>query len=319
MLLNRLRKNQRHLGKWARQNNIECYRLYDADIPEFAFAIDCYGDQVHMQEYKAPDTIAQDKVVLRRAQAIAAVEECLQIPAQQIVLKTRQRQRGKNQYQGQQQAGKEFVVSEGKAKFWVNLHDYLDTGLFLDHRPARSTIIANAKGKRFLNLFCYTATASVQAILAGAASSVSIDLSNTYLDWARKNYQLNGIGGSKHRLKRRDCIDYLKNTAAKESTSKQDQFDLIFLDPPTFSNSKSSNHVLDIQRDHAELIKGAMALLHPKGLLLFSTNRRRFSLDQNLGNQYQIKDHSKASIDKDFVRNQQIHQLWLIQHQSLSN
>ena len=206
MLANRLRKNRRSIGKWARQQNLQCYRLYDADLPEYAFAIDCYNRFVHMQEYQPPASIDEAKVSLRRAQARAAVQQALDISPDRIVMKTRQRQRGKQQYQAlseyRDKHRQDFVVREGEARFLVNLHDYLDTGLFLDHRPMRRFIYENARNKRFLNLFCYTATASVHAALGGAASSLSIDLSNTYLDWARKNYSLNGIGGKQHRHKR---------------------------------------------------------------------------------------------------------------------
>lgn len=318
MLLNRLRKNQRSIGKWARQLGHDCFRLYDADIPEFAFAIDLYGSsdglQVHLQEYQAPKSIPEEKVALRRNQAIAAVEKCLQLPSDAVILKTRQRQRGKDQYTVQQRSNHYFVVSEGKAKFWVNLRDYLDTGLFLDHRPMRNFLFQQAKGKRVLNLFCYTASASVQAALGGAESTTSIDLSNTYLDWARRNFSLNGIGGKQHRLQQKDCMAYLENAASPYKKSDGGQFDLIFLDPPTFSNSKKTPNVLDIQRDHSKLIHQAMALLSRDGLLLFSTNKRKFRLDADLSQRFQCYDYSRNSIDRDFQRNSHIHQVWKISH-----
>jgi 23S rRNA (guanine2069-N7)-methyltransferase / 23S rRNA (guanine2445-N2)-methyltransferase len=306
MLINRLRKNQRVLGKWARQQNIECFRLYDRDLPEYAFAIDCYGEFVQMAEYQAPSSIAEDKVVARREQAISAVQEVLGIARENIVLKSRERQRGKQQYEIQDQSKSFFVVNEGPARLWINLHDYLDTGLFLDHRPIRQFIRENAAGKRFLNLFCYTASASVQAALGGASSTLSIDLSNTYLDWARRNFLLNKIGGKSHRLKKADCIDYL--------SSKYEKFDLIFLDPPTFSNSKSSSNVLDIQRDHGSLIRGAMNKLERDGLLIFSTNKLNFKLDDELFDSYKIRDYTSSSLGKDFQRQKKIHQSWLIGH-----
>jgi 23S rRNA (guanine2445-N2)-methyltransferase / 23S rRNA (guanine2069-N7)-methyltransferase len=310
MLVNRLRKNQRSIGKWARQQNLQCYRLYDADLPEYAFAIDCYGRFVHMQEYQPPASIDEAKVSLRREQARAAVQQALNISSDLIVMKTRQRQRGKQQYQAlneyRDKHRQDFVVLEGEARFLVNLHDYLDTGLFLDHRPMRRFIYENARNKRFLNLFCYTATASVHAALGGAASSLSIDLSNTYLDWARKNYGLNGIGGKQHRLKREDCMAYLESGATL--------FDLIFLDPPTFSNSKSTDNILDIQRDHVSLIKNAMKKLDKNGLLIFSANKRNFKLDDVVSASYELKDYTRASLDKDFQRSRKIHQTWLLRH-----
>lgn len=304
MLVNRLRKNQRVIGKWARQQGIECFRLYDRDLPEYAFAIDCYGKYVQMAEYQAPASIDEVKVAARREQAIAAVQDVLEIARDNIVIKSRERQRGKQQYETQDQSQSFFQVSEGPARFWINLKDYLDTGLFLDHRPIRQFIRENAAGKRFLNLFCYTASASVQAALGGASSTLSIDLSNTYLDWARRNFLLNKIGGKQHRLKKADCIEYL--------SSKYEKFDLIFLDPPTFSNSKSTSNVLDIQRDHASLIENAMHKLERDGLLIFSTNKLNFKLDRDALNRYTLRDYTAASLGKDFQRQKKIHQTWLI-------
>ena len=306
MLINRLRKNQRLLGKWARQQNIECFRVYDRDLPEYAFAIDCYGEYVQMAEYQAPSEIDEEKVSARREQAIAAVQEVLGIARENIVLKSRERQRGAQQYEAQNQSKSFFVVKEGPAQLWINLKDYLDTGLFLDHRPIRQFIRENAKGKRFLNLFCYTGSASVQAALGGATSTLSIDLSNTYLDWARRNFLLNKIGGKNHRLKKADCIDYLN--------SKYEKFDLIFLDPPTFSNSKSSSNVLDIQKDHGTLIRNAMNKLEREGLLIFSTNKLNFKLDSESLKKFEIRDYTKSSLGKDFQRQKKIHQTWLISH-----
>lgn len=306
MLVNRLRKNQRVLGKWARQQNIECFRLYDRDLPEYAFAIDCYGEFVQMAEYQAPSEIEEAKVSARREQAIAAVQEVLAIPRESIVLKSRERQRGSQQYEVQDQSKSFFVVNEGPARFWINLKDYLDTGLFLDHRPIRQFIRENAAGKSFLNLFCYTGSASVQAALGGATSTLSIDLSNTYLDWARRNFLLNKIGGKTHRLKKADCIDYL--------SSKYEKFDLIFLDPPTFSNSKSSSNVLDIQKDHSSLICNAMNKLEKDGVLIFSTNKLNFKLDSESLKRFEIRDYTRSSLGKDFQRQKKIHQTWLLSH-----
>lgn len=306
MLANRLQKNLRSIGKWASQQGIECYRLYDADMPEFAFAIDLYGQHIHLQEYQAPATVSEDKVLLHREQAIAAVNHVLKPAIGRLHLKTRQRQRGADQYQAQEKDAREYKVTEGKARLLVNLDKYLDTGLFLDHRPVRRYIHQHAAGKRFLNLFCYTATATVQAALGGAASSLSVDLSNTYLDWARRNFRLNEIDTHRHRLIRKDCIHYLRHS--------DDRFDLILLDPPTFSNSKSTDNVLDIQRDHPELISNAMRLLEPAGVLIFSCNHRRFRLDPGLSTRFRLEDFQRASIDRDFERNPKIHQAWLIRH-----
>lgn len=313
ILINRLRKNLRIVGKWARQQQIQCYRLYDNDLPEYAFAIDVYQDEmeglkVSMAEYQAPSHIPAEKVQQRQAQALAAVAEVLQIPREHIYLRTRQRQRGTSQYEAQESSREFFIVTEGKARLWVNLRDYLDTGLFLDHRPIRRFIFENSRDKRFLNLFCYTSSATVQAALGGARSTLSVDMSNTYLDWSRKNFGLNAMGGSQHKLKRADCIEYLKTNSA--------MFDLIFLDPPTFSNSKRTDNVLDIQRDHVDLVQHAMAKLEQSGLLIFSTNMRNFTLDAQLSEQFDITDFTRQSFDKDFERgqNKKIHQTWLIRH-----
>lgn len=310
MFANRLRKNLKTLGKWARQQGNECYRLYDADMPEYAFAIDCYGDHIHMQEYKAPASVSEEDAALRRRQAYQALcvvmEQELHIPARQIVLKVRERQRGNEQYKPLQKEGEDFVVSEGPAQFIVNLERYLDTGLFLDHRPIRHWIREHAAGCRFLNLFCYTASATVHAALGEAHSSTSVDMSRTYLSWAARNFELNGIDPRAHELVQMDCLKYLAQCS--------EQFDLIFLDPPTFSNSKSTENVLDVQRDHALLIEQCMALLPPDGLLIFSNNNRRFKLDEALQQKYRIEDCSDASIDRDFARNQKIHRTWFIRH-----
>lgn len=309
MFANRLRKNLKNIGRWARQRGIECYRLYDADMPEYAFAIDCYGDRIHMQEYRAPASVSEEQAAQRRRQAWEALRLVMQetgIDPANVVLKVRERQRGKDQYRPQSEQGEDFVVSEGDARFIVNLERYLDTGLFLDHRPIRLWLQANADDCRFLNLFCYTASASVHAALGGARSSTSVDLSRTYLNWAARNFELNGIDQRRHQLVQSDCLAFLQGC--------RERFDLIFLDPPTFSNSKSTDNVLDIQRDHQELIDLCMARLEENGLLIFSNNNRRFRLDAEVEQKYRVEDCSAASIDKDFARNSKIHRTWFIRH-----
>jgi len=306
MFANRLRKNIKTLGKWAQQQGLECYRLYDADMPEYAFAIDLYGNHVHMQEYKAPASVSDEDAALRRRQAYQAVTQVLQLPPNQISLKVRERQRGAEQYRPVPVQGEDFVVQEGPAKYLVNLERYLDTGLFLDHRPIRKYIHEHAKNTHFLNLFCYTASVTVQAALGGARRSISVDMSKTYLSWAERNFELNGISTTRHELVQMDCLRFLKQC--------QQKFDLIFLDPPTFSNSKSTDNVLDIQRDHKQLIDLCMQSLSAQGLLIFSTNHRRFKLDESLTETYQLEDQSAQSIDKDFARNTRIHRVWFIRH-----
>ena len=237
MVLNRLKKNRRKLESWYKKSDVSCYRLYDADIPEYAVAIDVYDHSIYVQEYVAPSTISEKVARERFGEIKQAVKEFSANFTGKIYYKERRRQKGDSQYEKLSEGSSDtFTVSEGKAIFEINLSDYLDTGLFLDHRPVRSMIGEMVKGKRFLNLFCYTAAASVQAALAGAASSLSIDMSNTYLDWAQRNYDLNSLRSSKHKLLRADCMKWLE--------SEQEQYDIIFLDPPTFSNSKKMDSVL---------------------------------------------------------------------------
>ena len=312
MLANRLRKNAKRLAPWLRREEIRCYRLYDADLPEYAVAIDRYGDAVHVQEYEAPVSVPPATARRRMDEVLAAVGRAVQPDARLVFTKVRQRQRGSRQYQplaAEAGAGR-FVVAEGSAALEVELAAYLDTGLFLDHRPVRRMIAQMAAGKRFLNLFCYTATATVQAALGGAAESLSIDLSNTYLDWARRNFALNGLDIRHHRVLRGDCLEWL----AGERQGAD--FDLILLDPPTFSNSKRMTETLDIQRDHAALIASCMARLAAAGTLVFSTNFRRFRLAAEVAERYRVEDVSKRTLDPDFRRDARIHRCWLISHRS---
>src|SRR5690606_10681700 len=202
-----------------------------------------------------------------------------------------------------------FVVTEGPATFEVNLEDYLDTGLFLDHRPVREMIRGMAKGKRFLNLFCYTAAATVHAALGGARESLSVDMSNTYLEWAKRNFELNGLDLASHVLLRADCLEWL--------AKREGRFDLIFLDPPTFSNSKKMADVLDIQRDHAAMIRDAMAILEPGGTLVFSNNFRRFKMDEAITEDFAVENITASTIPPDFERNARIHNCWLVRHKSV--
>ena len=262
-----------------------------------------------VQEYLAPAEIEQTKAKHRFNELCTGVQLAFDCTPDQIIRKTRQRQKGSAQYQRAEELGtNEMLVREGPVKAWVNFEDYLDTGLFLDHRPIRRWIAQNAKGKRFLNLFCYTAVPSLHAIRGGASESLSLDMSNTYLDWARRNYKLNNADVWKHTLKRADCIEWLNQEA-----EGQEKFDLILLDPPTFSNSKKMEGTLDIQRDQVKLIKGAMRRLAEGGTLIFSNNLRRFKLESEISNQYSVQDFQKESIDPDFQRNARIHQCFLIQ------
>ncbi|MEE4637973.1 MAG: bifunctional 23S rRNA (guanine(2069)-N(7))-methyltransferase RlmK/23S rRNA (guanine(2445)-N(2))-methyltransferase RlmL [Wenzhouxiangella sp.] len=307
-LVNRITKNQRQLARWLRREGVSCYRVYDADIPEYALAVDVYetteGRWLHVQEYAPPASIDPARAQARLRQALSVLPEVLEIEPQRLVFKVRERQRGERQYTRQGEREEFLEVREGPCRLLINLTDYLDTGLFLDHRPVRGWIGAHARGKDFLNLFCYTGAASVHAGLGGAASTTSVDLSATYLDWTRRNLHLNQLNSPVHHLVRADCTRWLKDC--------RQRFDLIFLDPPSFSNSKRMDDSLDIQRDHVELISDAMKLLKPEGTLIFSTNLRRFRLDQELGTSFTIEDRTSWSVPKDFQRNQRIHQCWLI-------
>ncbi len=308
MLANRLRKNLRHRHRWARRRDIACYRVYDADLPEYAVAIDRYGDWVHVAEYQAPRSVDPAAARRRLQEVILAIPAVLGTPAERIVVKQRRRQRGTEQYRKNAEVGRLLEVREGRARLLVNLHDYLDTGLFLDHRAVRLKIAELASGKRFLNLFCYTGGATVHAGLGGARSSVSVDLSPTYLRWARRNFALNDLDEDRHRPVRADCLAWLRETG--------ERFDLILLDPPTFSNSKRAAGVLDLQRDHRTLIGAAMAHLSPDGLLIFSTNRRQFRLDPDLAATAFIEDVTDWSLDEDFDRARPCHRCWFLRHRT---
>lgn len=307
MLVNRLRKNQRRLQPWLRDSGTTCYRLYDADMPEYAVAIDVYEGFPHVAEYAPPKTVDPAMAQRRFEEALSAVREVLGVRHDQAIpAKRRERQKGREQYQRLDQQGERVPVQEGGARLLVNLHDYLDTGLFLDHRPLRLRIAAEASGKHFLNLFCYTGTATVHAAVGGAATSTSVDLSNTYLQWFRENLALNGLSERQHRAERADCLEWLARC--------ERQFDLILLDPPSFSNSKSMADSFDVQRDHVRLIDLAMSVLAPNGTLYFSNNRRGFGLDEVLAQRYRIDDISKQSLPPDFSRRPEIHRCWRLEH-----
>jgi len=307
MFANRLKKNIKHLAKWARKNKVSCYRIYDADLPDYALAIDLYDDQVHVQEYAPPKQIDPQKAVERLKEAMHIIPDVLEVPANSVSLKVRQKQRGSSQYEAQAAQNKRFEVEENGLKFWVNLRDYLDTGLFLDHRDTRLMLMNMARGKDFLNLFSYTGSVTVYAAAGGASSTTSVDMSNTYLGWARDNLELNELDGEQHRFIRANCLEWLQ--AAQQEAER---FDLIFLDPPTFSNSSRMEGVFDVQRDHVSLIQMAANLLKPGGQLIFSTNRRDFKMALDLMEGLSLKDISAQTIPKDFERNKKIHQCWLV-------
>lgn len=309
MVANRLRKNLRKFKPWRQREGIDCFRAYDADLPEYAAAIDVYGEDadaprtfVHVQEYQAPATVPEADARRRLGEIVRAATEAFAIPREQVAIKTRQRGKGGSKYGAMAQRGEFFIVREGAARLRVNLFDYLDTGLFLDHRPLRTRIAAMARGRRFLNLFAYTGVASVHAALGGAASTTSVDLSATYLQWAADNLALNGCSGSAHRLVQADAMAWLE--------SERGSYDLIFCDPPTFSNSARADD-FDVQREHVRLLRAALARLAHGGVLFFSNNFRRFKLDEAaLSELAVIHDISGDTIPPDFERNPRIHRCW---------
>ncbi len=306
--INRLGKNIKHQLKWAKRQQLEAWRIYDKDIPQFPFAVDVYGEHIHLQEYDTGWLMHPEEYRQWLADVCEAVQFVTGFPTQNIHLKQRARQKGTAQYEKTGTSGEDFIVCEHGRRFWVNLDKYLDTGLFLDHRNTRKKVGDTAAGKRFLNLFSYTGSFTVYAATGGAISSETVDLSNTYLDWAKRNFELNGMDLAAHRIVRADVFQYLD-----EAAQQGKQFDLMVLDPPSFSNSKKMLDILDIQRDQAKLVDGAMRLLAPQGTLYFSNNLRSFTLDDALAERYRIKDISRFSVPEDF-RNRKIHQCWEIGH-----
>ncbi|HUR41073.1 MAG TPA: bifunctional 23S rRNA (guanine(2069)-N(7))-methyltransferase RlmK/23S rRNA (guanine(2445)-N(2))-methyltransferase RlmL [Verrucomicrobiae bacterium] len=308
---NRLQKNLKHLAKWRKREGVTCYRLYDADLPDYAVAVDIYESDarhVHVQEYQAPKTVDPVKAEKRLRDALVHIQRLLEVPAANLHFKVRRSQKPGAQYGRQDETGRFHEVDEHGCKLGVNLDDYLDTGLFLDHRAIRRRIQQEAAGKRFLNLFCYTASATAHAARGGASQTLSIDMSNTYLDWARRNLQLNGVRTQMfdhppshwpaHALLRADCVKWLELASSRAAP----QFDLILCDPPTFSHSKKMEGVLDVQRDHPQLIRQCAALLAPGGVLYFSTNRRSFKLDAAALDGLHADDITAQTLDEDFRR-----------------
>lgn len=306
MFANRLRKNRRHLASWVKRNGIECYRVYDADMPEYAVAVDIYADWVHIAEYAAPAGVDPESARIRLDDVLQAVPGALDVAPSRIVLKQRQRQRGAAQYTRQASSDHLLTVKEGQASLLVNLQDYLDTGLFLDHRPLRRRLAEEVRGRDFLNLFCYTGSATVHAALGGARSTTSVDLSNTYLDWLRKNLARNGLAETRHQLIRDDVRAWLERGG--------DDYDVILLDPPSFSNSKRLDDVFDLQRDHPDLIRASMRRLRPDGVMYFSNNKRRFQMDPAMADEFCCQDVTAQTLDPDFRRGKKPHVCFRFSH-----
>ncbi|MGH8078698.1 MAG: bifunctional 23S rRNA (guanine(2069)-N(7))-methyltransferase RlmK/23S rRNA (guanine(2445)-N(2))-methyltransferase RlmL, partial [Lysobacter sp.] len=311
MVANRLRKNLRKLKSWREREGISCFRAYDADLPEYSAAIDVYTTDeatprtfLHVQEYAAPKDIPEADQRRRLNELLAAARDVFAVPREQIALKTRAKGKGGSKY-GQFDTRSEFVVvREGDVRLRVNLFDYLDTGVFLDHRPLRLRIAEEAEDTRFLNLFGYTGAATVHAAVGRARQTTTVDLSATYLQWCADNLRENDLGGARHRLVQADALGWLE--------SDINEYDLIFCDPPTFSNSKRAED-FDVQGEHVRLLRAAVARLSRDGVLYFSNNFRRFRLDDAAVADFaECTEISAATIPPDFERDARIHRCWRV-------
>lgn len=294
MVANRIKKNMSKLKKWINKEDINAYRVYDADIPEYAVAIDVYNNHINIQEYKAPNTIPEKKTKKRLDDAVLGAQVALNIKNDKVHIKTRQKQSSNNQYEKRIVDSEILIVHEEDRKYIVNLEKYLDTGLFIDHRWIRSYVQQNAQGKSFLNLFSYTGSVTVAAALGGASKTVSVDSSKTYLAWSKDNFKLNKMDIYNHKLIRSDVLEYI--------SSCNNKFDLIFIDPPTYSNSHSRETDWDVQRDHKQLLLACKRLLNQGGEILFSNNYRKFELDEDLSNYFEVTDLTHKSISPDFQK-----------------
>lgn len=303
---NRLQKNLRHFDKWARRRGIHCYRVYDRDLPDFPLAIDRYQDHVHVQEYRTRWEANTWEYLAWKKAALETIREVLSLDDAHLHYKQRARQKGKQQYEKTGEIGQDFVVEENGLKFWVNLDAYLDTGLFLDHRNTRQMVRERAQGKRFLNLFAYTGSFSVYAAAGGASASITVDMSRTYQEWTQRNLQLNGFSLDDHQLVQMDVFQYLE-----EAVAAKKRFGLIVMDPPSFSNSKRMQDILDVQRDHPLLINQCLELLTPGGELFFSNNLRSFRLQEDEIHPCEIREITGQTLPEDF-RKSRSHRCWLI-------
>lgn len=309
---NRVSKSARHWNKWARRRGIGCYRLYDRDLPAFPLVLDWYSGQVHLQEFATGWVQTEEEhgqwleaVCATTAHALAIDPDCIHAK-----LRRRQQHRAAGGQYDREGGGEAFQVEEGGLRFLVNLDAYLDSGLFLDHRLTRTRIRELAVDRRFLNLFGYTGSFSVYAAAGGARSSLTVDLSNTYVQWAKDNLKVNGFGPPEHQVLRADVFVWLREAEAAGM-----RFDLAVLDPPSFSHSKKMAGVLDVQRDHVWLIRQTLRLLSPGGLLLFSTNLRDFVLDAGIATHKGCREITDETVPEDFARHRP-HRAWLIETRS---
>lgn len=314
MLANRLRRTYRHLRKWARRTDVTCFRLYEKDIPDQPLIVDWYDGRalVYAMHRKKDETPQAREAWLEEVEA--EVREGLDVTDETLFFKERRRQKGPDQYRKEAEERQEFVVGEQGHRFWVNLSDYHDTGLFLDHRNTRKIVEGEAAGKRpdgrpcgrFLNLFAYTGSFTVYAACGGAAHTTSVDISNTYLQWARRNFELNGLDPRTNDLVRADVLAWLP-----EAVRAGRRFDLIVCDPPTFSNSKKMRGFLDVGEQHPELINDCLRLLSPGGALYFSTNFRGFKLNEPALLPCALEEITARTVPEDY-RNKKIHRCWRI-------
>ncbi|WP_035246908.1 bifunctional 23S rRNA (guanine(2069)-N(7))-methyltransferase RlmK/23S rRNA (guanine(2445)-N(2))-methyltransferase RlmL [Desulfogranum mediterraneum] len=310
---NRLRKNCQIRLPWAEEEGISCFRIYDRDIPEYNLSVDLYEEWVHVQEYAPPSTVSEEKAAERFNLALQSLRQVLEVPHSRIFIKTRKKQKGKEQYQKKAKTTKQekkaaplLIVREGGCRFLVNFTDYLDTGLFLDHRRTRAFIGRQAQGLSFLNLFGYTGSATVFAARGGASATTTVDISDKYLQRAQANLSLNGYGGPLHQTVEADCLEWLRR--------ERSRYGLIFVDPPTFSNARHRKTTFDIQSDHQDLLELAMQRLARKGLLVFSTNFRKFKLAPELSEQFLVEEITETTLPPDFARKPPIHRCWTFRH-----
>tara|TARA_B100001094_G_scaffold333205_1_gene409471 strand:+ start:229 stop:2340 length:2112 start_codon:yes stop_codon:yes gene_type:complete len=306
--VNRIKKNKKQIQKWAKQQGIDCYRLYDADLPEYNVAVDCYQDYVVVQEYAAPDTIPIATTEKRLTEVLLSLPQVLDCDPENMIVKQRRKQKGKAQYEKQQDEDLILIVEEYGARLKVNLTQYLDTGLFLDHRLTRKLVGEKSKGKDVLNLFSYTGTASVHAALGGAKSVTTVDMSKTYMRWARENFEINQLFNWNYKFIQEDCLQWLETDTAT--------YDLIFVDPPTFSNSKRMEQTFDVQRDHVHLLLQLKERLRPEGEIIFSNNKRKFKMDHDALKDagLQAVNIDQKTLPLDYKRRPHIHNCWIVTH-----
>lgn len=308
IIANRLQKNLKKLKSWAKEQNIEAFRLYQKDIPEYPYIIDIYKDYALV--YEKGRKLDEEMAGVREkhlGEVINAIKDTLEIPEAKIIFKKREIQKGKSQYEKNDDEDERIIIKERTALFYINLYDYLDTGLFLDHRPLRKIINKESKNKRVLNLFSYTGSISIAAAQGGASHVTTVDMSNTYINWAKDNFRLNHLMINAHSFVTKNTFDFLRED--------QSSYDTIILDPPSFSNSKKMDGSFDVQRDHTTLIHLCMNRLTKDGTLYFSNNFRKFKLDEVLNKTYQVNDISLKTIPRDF-RDLKIHNCYTLKHKS---